>query len=72
MAEDKRISTKQIKQRLETQMALDKATLEQYQFAAMSLESLATAEHARARLRFCKELLATYWWDRPKGKKSRK
>lgn len=72
MTENKRISTKQIKQRLELQADLDKALIEQYQHSVMSLHSLQEVEHARARLRLCKELLATYWWDRDTQKKRKK
>jgi hypothetical protein len=72
MAENVRISTKQIKQRLELQADLDKALVEQYQHSVMSLHSLQEVEHARARLRFCRELLATYWWDRDKPKNKKK
>jgi len=65
MANGMRISVKQIKQSLETQVALDKVNLEQYQHASPSLDSMREMEHSRARLKLCREYLMHFWGDKP-------
>ena len=54
---DKRMSVKQIKQKLNLQMALDKTVLEQQSKALPSLDSMKETEHARARIHYIKDLL---------------
>ena len=59
-----RLSTGQIRKRLDLQWNLDKVLLEQAQHALPSLDVMRDVEHARARLKLCESLLNEFWWHR--------
>lgn len=54
----KRMTVKEIRNRLETQVKLSKRTLEGCANALPSFDALKEVEHARANLSFCRELLS--------------
>ena len=60
-----RMSVLQIRKRLELQMELDRAELNQVQNALPCLESLKQVEQARTRIHFCESLLKDISVNRP-------